>query len=173
MRPTPPTPPTRSSPSAGPTRSPLELRGARSVARLLDRQFRVPGTSIRFGLDPILGLLPVGGDIVAALGSGYILYVGWRNGAPGALLGRMLANVALDTVVGSVPVIGDLFDAGWKANARNVALLEDWLGEESSGRPGSRIVLVALGVGLLLLVVGVVAVFWWLATALLGGGGGS
>jgi len=171
MRPNCPTPPTSATPST--TRSTLGLRGARSVARLLDRQFRVPGTSIRFGLDPLLGLLPVGGDIVAALGSGYILYVGWRNGAPGALLARMLANVAADLVVGSVPVIGDLFDAGWKANARNVALLEEWLGEVPSGRPGSRIVLAALGVALLLLLAGAVAVFWWLATALLGSGGRS
>jgi hypothetical protein len=113
----------------------------------------------------------VGGDVIAALASGYIVYVGWRSGAPGSLLTRMLANIAADTAVGSVPVVGDLFDAGWKANARNVALLEEWLGEEPSGRPGSRLVLVALGVALLLLLAGVVAGFWWLASALLGSGG--
>jgi hypothetical protein len=151
-------------------RAPGQLGAARTLSRLLDRQFRVPGTSIRFGLDPILGLLPVGGDVIAALGSGYILYVAWRNGTPGALLGRMLANVAVDTVVGSVPVLGDLFDAGWKANARNVALLEEWMGEEGSAPPGSPAILVAIVVALLLLLVGVVALFWWLATVFLGGG---
>lgn len=156
-------------PATRPTRPTRKIDDARAVARLLDRSFRVPGTSFRFGLDPLLGLLPVGGDVIAALGSGYILYVGWRQGAPRALLGRMLANVALDTVVGSVPVIGDLFDAGWKANARNVSLLEDWLGEEDGRRHGSVALLVAIVLAMLLLVGGLVALFWWLGSALLGG----
>jgi len=151
-------------------RGPGRLGAARTLSRLLDRQFRVPGTSIRFGLDPLLGLLPVGGDVIGALSSGYILYVGWRSGAPGALLGRMLANVAVDTVVGSIPVLGDLFDAGWKANVRNVALLEEWLGEEGSAGPGSPAILVGIVVTLVLLLAGVVALFWWLAAILLGGG---
>lgn len=146
-----------------------KLDSARAVARLLDRSFRVPGTSFRFGLDPLLGLLPVGGDVVAALGSGYILYVAWRNGAPGSMIGRMLGNVAVDTVVGSVPVLGDLFDAGWKANARNVAMLEEWLGEVGSQRSQSPAVLVGVIATLVLLLVGIVAVFWWLARAVFQG----
>lgn len=148
-------------------RPPREVGRARHVARLLDRSFRIPGTSIRFGLDPLLGLLPVGGDVIAALGAGYILYVAWRNGAPRALIGRMLANVAVDTVVGSVPVLGDVFDAGWQANARNMRMLEEWLGTEASRHPQSRVVLVALILALVLLLVGVVAFFWWLTTLVL------
>lgn len=143
---------------------PPQMHRARNVARVLDRSFRIPGTSIRFGLDPLLGLLPVGGDVIAALGSGYILYVAWRSGAPRPLIGRMLANVAVDTLVGSVPVLGDLFDAGWQANARNVALLEDWLGAAGSQPAHSRALLVALIAALVLLLAAVVGLFWWLAT---------
>ena len=105
------------------------LGRARSLARLLDKSFRIPGTSFKFGLDPILGLLPVGGDVLAALASGYIVLVGWRLGAPREILTRMTLNVVLDLVAGSVPVIGDAFDAFWKANTRNVRLLEEWLEE--------------------------------------------
>lgn len=143
-----------------PKKPPRQLDSARTVARILDRSFRVPGTSLRFGLDPILGLLPVGGDVLAALGSGWILYVAWRNGAPAGMIGRMLVNVLVDTLVGAVPVVGDLFDAGWQANARNVAMLERWLGEEGSQRHHSPAILVGIVLALLLLVAGVVGLVW-------------
>lgn len=152
-----------------PKRAPRHLGRARSLADLLDRSIRVPGTSLRFGLDPILGLLPGGGDVVAALASGYILYVAWRNGAPGSMIGRMLANVLIDTVVGTVPVVGDLFDAGWKANSRNVAMLERWLGEEGSQHYGSPAILVGVIAALAALVVLVVWGTWSLVRALFGG----
>ena len=143
-----------------PKKPPRQLDSARAVARLLDRSFRIPGTSLRFGLDPILGLLPVGGDVLAALGSGWILYVAWRNGAPAGMIGRMLGNVLVDTLVGAVPVVGDLFDAGWQANARNVAMLERWLGAEGSQHPHRPAILVGIVVALLLLVAGVVGLVW-------------
>lgn len=143
-----------------PERPPRRLDRARVLARLLDRSLRIPGTSLRFGLDPLLGLLPVGGDVLAGLGSGYILYVAWLNGAPGKLIGRMLVNVLVDTLLGSVPVVGDLFDAGWQANARNVAMLEEWLGEEGSQHHHSPAILVGVIAALVLLVAGVVAVIW-------------
>jgi hypothetical protein len=143
-----------------PKRSPENLGRARGLARLLDRSFRIPGTSLRFGLDPILGLFPVGGDVLAALGSGYILYVAWRNGAPGSMIGRMLVNVLVDTLVGSVPVLGDIFDAGWHANTRNVALLERWLGEEGKQGHHSPMILVGVIAALVVLLAGVVGVMW-------------
>jgi hypothetical protein len=96
----------------------------RTLARWLDDSLRLPGTKRRIGLDPILGLVPVLGDTLGLLLSCYIVFEARRLGAPRALLGRMLANVAIETLVGSVPLIGDAFDAGWKANLRNVALLE-------------------------------------------------
>jgi hypothetical protein len=143
-----------------PKRPPRRLDRAQTVARWLDRSFRVPGTDLRFGLDPVLGLLPVGGDVIAALGSGYILYVAWLNGAPPGMIGRMLGNVLVDTILGAVPVLGDLFDAGWQANARNVALLERWLGEEGSQHHHSPAVLVGVVAALVLLLAGVVGLVW-------------
>jgi hypothetical protein len=154
-----------------PRRAPRQLGSARRVARLLDRSFRVPGTSFRFGLDPLLGLLPVGGDVLGALGSGWILYVAWRNGAPAGMIGRMLVNVLVDTLVGSVPVLGDLFDAGWKSNSRNLAMLERWLGEEGSRGRQSAALLVGLVVALILLLAAVVGLVWWVVRALSGGAG--
>lgn len=142
------------------------MGSARALARALDRAFRVPGTSLRFGLDPILGLLPIGGDAIAALASGYILYIAWRNGAPGSLIGRMLLNVLVDTAVGSIPVLGDVFDAGWQANARNMALLERWVGEEGATRPASRAILVGVIAALVALVAGVAWALWAIGSAL-------
>lgn len=143
-----------------PRRPPRQLDRARTVARVLDRSFRVPGTPLRFGLDPLLGLIPGVGDVIGALASGYVLYVAWLNGAPGSMIGRMMLNVVVDALVGSVPVVGDLFDAGWQANARNVRLLEGWLDEAGSQRHHSAAILIAVGVGLLVLLAGVVAVLW-------------
>lgn len=95
-----------------------------SLARLLDSAVRIPGTSFRVGIDPLLGLLPGAGDVLAAGLSGYIVYAGARLGVPRATLARMVLNVLVDALVGSLPLVGDLFDAGWKANRRNAELLE-------------------------------------------------
>lgn len=101
------------------------LRRTRVVARILDESVRVPGTNFRIGIDPVLGILPVSGDIVAALSSFYIVLEAARVGVPPRTLGLMGLNIAVDLVVGSIPVLGTLFDAVWKANVRNVALLEE------------------------------------------------
>jgi hypothetical protein len=92
------------------------------VSRLLDESVRLPGTEFRIGLDPVLGVLPGAGDAVAAGLSLYIVLESARLGVAYTTLLRMLANVALDVAVGSVPVVGVLFDAVWKANVRNVEL---------------------------------------------------
>ncbi len=97
------------------------------LAHLLDEQFRVPGLGWRFGLDGLLGLIPGVGDAATMLLSLYLVHQAHRLGAPPALIGRMLANVALDTMVGGVPVLGDLFDFAWKANRRNLRLLHRYL----------------------------------------------
>ena len=95
------------------------------LAHSMDSRFRVPGTQIRFGWDSILGLVPGVGDVAAMAPSGYILLEAHRMGAPGGLKARMAANIGIDWVVGSIPLIGDLLDVGLKANRRNVALLRD------------------------------------------------
>lgn len=94
-----------------------------SLARLLDSSIRVPGTRFTFGLDSILSLVPVVGSFVGAGISAYVIIEAYRLGAPRATLAAMLANVGLDTVLGSIPVIGFVFDALYKANNRNVAIL--------------------------------------------------
>jgi hypothetical protein len=90
----------------------------------LDAGVRIPGTNLRFGLDPILGLIPGAGDAAGAVLAGWILVEAIRMGASRATLVRIAGNVALDAAVGALPFIGDIFDFTWKANLRNVALLE-------------------------------------------------
>jgi len=93
------------------------------LASLLDTAFIVPGTNIRFGVDALIGLVPGIGDVVTTLMSLYIVQEARALGAPRHLIARMLVNVALDGVVGAVPLLGDAFDVMWRANRRNVALL--------------------------------------------------
>jgi hypothetical protein len=101
------------------------LRRTRTVANLLDEAIRVPGTNYRIGIDPIVGLLPVSGDIVTGLIGLYIVAEAAFVGTPPAVLARMVGNVLADVVVGSIPIVGDAFDAVWKSNVKNVDLFED------------------------------------------------
>ena len=101
-----------------------------ALATLLDTAFILPGTNVRFGFDAIIGLVPGIGDAVTTAISLYIVHEARQLGAPLHLIARMLANVALDCVVGAVPVFGDAFDVMWRANRRNVRLLREWLGRE-------------------------------------------
>jgi hypothetical protein len=90
---------------------------------LLDEAFRIPGTSIRFGLDGIIGLVPGLGDVIAGLLSLIIPLAAWIRGAPYVTLVRMATNVAIGVLIGSIPILGDIFDIAWKANRRNYQLL--------------------------------------------------
>ncbi|KAB8333186.1 DUF4112 domain-containing protein [Scytonema tolypothrichoides VB-61278] len=103
------------------------LRRLRQLSRVLDRAITVPGTQVSVGLDPILGLIPVGGDFLGVMLSAYIVLEAARLGAPAATLSRMVLNIIIDGLVGAIPVAGDLFDFAWKANERNIRLLEDHL----------------------------------------------
>jgi len=130
------------------------LARARTLARLLDSAARVPGTNIRFGADAVIGLIPGLGDIGGAALAGYLVILAQRLGVPRAVVLRMLANVAVDTLAGSVPVIGDLFDVAYKSNLRNVALLERALERPVATSRTSRLMVVATIVGIALLVAG-------------------
>lgn len=112
------------------------LKRVRRFARLLDSKFQIPGTRWRFGLDPVIGLVPGAGDAAGAALSLWIIVESGRLGAPSATLLRMLLNVLVDTLAGSIPLVGDVFDAGYKANLRNLALLEQALFESGRKRPG-------------------------------------
>lgn len=105
------------------------LREIEFLAKLMDSRFRVPGTDIRFGLDAIIGLIPVAGDLSTLAVSGYMLLILARNGASGFLLARMVLNVLIDTVVGMIPFLGDVFDVAFKANMRNLRLMQEHYAE--------------------------------------------
>ena len=131
------------------------LARVRGLAWLLDRSIPIGG-GMRVGLDPILGLLPGGGDAAGVLLSLYVVFEGARLGLPTRVLARMVGNVALEGIVGTVPLLGDLFDAAWKANVRNVHLIEQFYQPERPSRPLGAIAL-TLGLVALLLVTLVVA----------------
>jgi uncharacterized protein DUF4112 len=138
--------------------APRQIERLRSLSRLLDSAFVIPGTRYRFGLDALIGLVPGLGDAISAVFSGYIILQASRLGAPKSVVNRMIANVAIDTAVGWVPVLGDLFDVAWKSNLKNMALLENHVRQPAAARAGSRKALLLLGGVLLLLLVGAIAV---------------
>jgi hypothetical protein len=109
------------------------LAQVRLIARLMDDQFAVPGTRIRFGLDTLLGFVPGLGDALTSAISLLIVHHAWQSGASKLTLARMLGNVGVDFVIGAVPLLGDLFDFAWKANRRNARLLEAHLSKNSKG----------------------------------------
>lgn len=108
----------------------------RRVSRLLDSAFTVPGTAIRFGWDPVLGLLPWLGDLVSPVFSISVVVTGMQLGIPKVVQARMLLNVLIDAVIGVVPILGDAFDVAWKANDWNMDLLERHAWSEHAPTPG-------------------------------------
>ena len=107
------------------------LAQVRFIARMMDDQFRVPGLNLRFGLDTVLGLVPGLGEAVTGVISLLIVHHAWAAGASKLTLMRMLGNVGVDFLIGSVPIAGDLFDFAWKANRKNARLLEAHLNKRS------------------------------------------
>jgi hypothetical protein len=100
------------------------LARLRRIAWLVDAAFVIPGTKFRFGINSVIGLLPVGGDAILGVISLYIVFEAYQMGLPPGKIARMLANVAIEVFGGSVPVLGDLFDVALKANLRNIAIIE-------------------------------------------------
>lgn len=103
------------------------LKRTRAAATFLDEAFRVPGTNYRVGADPILSIVPVSGDVAGAVLSMYIVGEAARIGVPGKTLAQMVVNISIDTASGSIPVLGTVADAAFKANRRNVELIEEHL----------------------------------------------
>jgi hypothetical protein len=138
------------------------LRWVERTAHLLDSQFRLPGTRFRFGLDPLLGLVPIVGDLSTTVVSVALLLTMLRHGASGAVVVRMALNILLDTVIGAIPILGSVFDFTFKSNERNVALLRRHYAQgQHSGSGKGLIFLVLL---LFLAVAGLIA---WGSVALL------
>lgn len=114
------------------------LRRLSGIARLMDTAIGIPGTRFRFGADSVLGLLPVVGDSAGALIGLYIVNEARRLGVPPEKLARMVGNLALDAVVGSVPLVGDLFDVYFKSHRRNVALIIEHFGMDEAALRSQR-----------------------------------
>ena len=133
------------------------MQRLRALAWLLDNSIELPG-GYRIGLDALLGLIPVVGDAIGALISAYIVHEARAMGASRSILLRMVGNIFIETVVGSIPFAGDLFDAAYKANARNLALLERHRLDPSRSRRNSRFVVAAFAVGAALFLITLVAV---------------
>jgi Domain of unknown function (DUF4112) len=119
----------------------LEL--LRRWARIFDSAFRIPGTNITFGLDPILGLIPGIGDLTSPVLALFMIWHAAKLRVPKVVIARMVLNALIDAVAGTVPVIGDLFDFGWKASAWNLALLERHAMPGTPARRGDWIFVVA------------------------------
>lgn len=141
----------------GPLNDSDDARRIQVIARALDSAIRIPGTRISFGLDSIVGLIPVAGDFAGALMSGYIVLASARLGVPPAVVARMILNLGVDTLVGSVPLLGDLFDVGFRANIRNADLLDRHLANPAGTKRMSRIAVAAAIGGVILLAAGGVA----------------
>jgi hypothetical protein len=139
------------------TVDPRRLARLRRIGWLLDSSIPIPGTRHTLGVDQIVGLVPGLGDLLGGLFSLYIIVEAARIGVPQGLLARMGWNVALDTLVGEVPILGDLFDIAFKANIRNLALLDGYLERPVDVRRSSRRFVALIVVGLLLLTAGAVA----------------
>jgi hypothetical protein len=132
---------------------PARLAQLRRWAELLDSAFKVPGLPVRFGLDAIVGLVPGVGELTTPAFTLLLLSNGLRAGVPLRALGRMVLNTGVDALIGLVPLLGDLTDIGWKANLRNLALLERHAGSGATPSPRDNTWVVVAGVVLLVLVV--------------------
>ena len=121
----------------GPARRSLRERLDR-LAWVMDNALRVPGTNIRVGADALLGMVPVAGNLATTAVSAYLIAEAWRLGVPRRTIARMAANVALDSVVSSVPVLGTVADVFWKANRKNMALLAEHIDRTGPGSSGRR-----------------------------------
>ena len=154
------------------THNPSALQRVRLVSHLLDNAFPIPGTRFRVGLDPILGLLPGAGDFLGAVLSAYIVIEAARFGLPRETLVQMVTNLVLDSVGGSLPVLGDVFDATWKANSRNLALLEAHVATPTPKKAANRgfVILIILALVVLLVVIAAIAtlLITWLMKTIAG-----
>lgn len=139
-----------------------QLALARSIAHIMDTAVTIPGTNIRMGLDTLLGLLPGIGDAISSAIGSYFIVVAGQLGVPRPVIWRMVLNQFIDAVIGAVPFLGDLLDIGWKANVKNVTLMEKALNDPDAARRASAGMLVGLVALLLAITAGSVALVWWL-----------
>ena len=123
------------------------------VAKLLDSKFEIPGTGIRFGLDPILSFIPLLGDLITLIISSMLIYTMHNHGASRKVVVKMLLNAGLDTLIGAVPLVGTVFDVFYRANDRNIRLLKEHYYEGKHQGSGTDLLLTILFIALLIIAV--------------------
>ncbi|BAZ85983.1 DUF4112 domain-containing protein [Dolichospermum compactum] len=134
------------------------LKRLRQLSGLLDNIITIPGTPIGVGLDPIIGLLPIGGDALGLIFSFYIIIESAQLGVPTATLGRMVMNVIVDSLVGAIPMLGDLFDFAWRANNYNIILLEEALKSPYQNQKGDKSFILIFSIGLFVLAIVLISI---------------
>ncbi len=144
-----------------PSALPPALQKLKQVATLMDAKFRIPGTEIRFGLDALIGLIPGAGDLTGFGISGYMIWVMAHNGASGFVMARMILNVLIDTLFGSIPILGDLFDVAFKSNLRNMRLMEQHYKDGRHNGSAWKVIIPVL-LMLFLAIAGIVVLIYWL-----------
>ena len=148
-----------------------KLQNLRKLSDLWDRSLGIPGTKFKLGLESLVGLLPVGGDFIGILLSVYIVFQAIQFKLPKTVLARMIFNIVIDGAVGSIPVLGDIFDTTWKANTKNVNLLEAHVREPIKSRQKDEWFINIVLAVLVLTLIGIISLFAfgiWLAVRFLG-----
>ncbi|HLP90802.1 MAG TPA: DUF4112 domain-containing protein [Nostocaceae cyanobacterium] len=149
-----------------------KLKRLRQITKLLDKAITIPGTDAGIGLDPLIGLLPVGGDVLGLIFSFYIIIEAAQLGVSNSTLGKMILNVIIDALIGSLPMLGDLFDVIWTANSYNIDLLEKDLKSSPYNRKPNKTFLILLIVSLallgIILIVLPMSILWMLWSFLTG-----
>ena len=140
------------------------------LSHVLDDWFRIPGTSIRFGIDGIVGLIPGVGDLLGGLASSIIVLAAWCRGVPTITVARMVVNIAIEIFVGTVPFFGDAFDIAWKANRRNYKLLSSSLATTPRSTATDWVFFAVIGLGVLALcMIPFVLMAWLISKMVLAG----
>ena len=155
--------------SVTPASSPIisdQLQPVRRIARVLDDLIRIPGTKIGIGIDPLLNLIPIAGDAAGTVMSAYLLVTAVKMSVPKRILARMILNISIDALVGVIPFLGQAFDFVWKANSKNMILLERYAINPSGTAKSSGIAVIVILVSLVLVLVGTFGFAYWLLTLL-------
>lgn len=145
-----------------------QLSPSDRLAELLDNKFRIPNTNIRFGIDPLLGLVPGAGDWLAGVISLYFLIQAAMRGGKASVMGRMFINILLDVLIGAIPVLGDFFDVYWKANVRNAEILRELEEDPERTTTESRLWIWFVVMQFVVVILGVLFLITWLIAELLG-----
>lgn len=142
-------------------------KSATEFAELLDSKFKIPNTNIRFGIDPLIGLIPGAGDVFAGMISVYFLIQAALLGGKASVLGRMFINILLDVLIGSIPVLGEVFDVYWKANLRNARILGELQEHPEKTTTESRLWIWFVIIQFIAILIGITLLIGWAIAELL------